>query len=126
MAQRQFRGGQREAHVRVQFRCAGIDDAAATWHTLGGMDLWERLTETTSSSAVDGNLPENQNLLGGTISDAMWLDQGLLTLRWTDFNDTGNDGMYALDNFSMSGISAVPEPSVYALGTPGVGAVGIA
>jgi trimeric autotransporter adhesin len=97
------------------FDAQGIDDSAATWHLLGGMDLWERLTETTSSGAVDGNLAENQSLLGGTISDAMWLDQGMLTLRWTDFNDTGNDGMYALDNFSMSGITAVPEPSVYAL-----------
>lgn len=97
------------------FDAQGIDDASATWHALGGLDLMERLTETTSASAVNGDLPENQNLLSGTIEDAMWLDQGLLTLRWSDFNDTGNDGMYALDNFSLSGISAVPEPSVYAL-----------
>jgi hypothetical protein len=79
------------------------------------MDLLERLTETTSGGAVDGNLLENQSLLGGTIEDAMWLDQGLLTLRWSDFNDGGSDGLYALDNFTLSGITAVPEPSVHAL-----------
>jgi hypothetical protein len=97
------------------FDAQGIDDASATWHSLESIDLRERLTETTSSGAVDGNLPENQGAMGGAITDAAWHDQGLLTLRWTDINDTGNDGMYALDNFTMSGISAVPEPSVYAL-----------
>jgi hypothetical protein len=97
------------------FDAQDIDDAAATWHSLSGMDLLERLTETTTGAAVNGNLPENQSLLSGTIEDAQWLDQGLLTLRWTDFNDTGSDGLYALDNFTLSGMSVVPEPSVYAL-----------
>jgi hypothetical protein len=98
----------------------GIDDVAATWHSLTGMDLLERLTETTAGAAVDGNLSENQSLLSGTIDDAMWLDQGLLTLRWTDFNDGGSDGLYALDNFTLSGMSVVPEPSVYALAGVGL------
>jgi len=97
------------------FDAQDIDDSTATWHSLAGLDLWERLTDSTSGGAVDGNLLENQNLVSGTISDAMWLDQGLLTMRWTDFNDTGSDGLYALDNFSMTGISSVPEPSVWAL-----------
>lgn len=102
------------------FDATGIDDASATWFGLGGMDMLERLTESASSTAVDGNLPENQNLMAGTIEDVMWLDQGVLTLRWTDLNDAGNDGMYALDNFSMT---AVPEPSVYAL--VGLGILGL-
>jgi hypothetical protein len=97
------------------FDAQDIDDSTATWHTLAGLDLWERLTDTTSGGAVDGNLLENQNLVNGTISDGMWLDQGLLTMRWTDFNDTSSDGLYALDNFSLTGISSVPEPSVWAL-----------
>jgi hypothetical protein len=97
------------------FDAQDIDDSTATWHTLAGLDLWERLTDTTSGGALDGNLLENQNLVNGTISDGMWLDQGLLTMRWTDFNDTSSDGLYALDNFSLTGISSVPEPSVWAL-----------
>jgi hypothetical protein len=97
------------------FNAQDIDDSLATWHTLAGMDLLERLTQTTTAAALNGNLPENQALLNGNIEDALWLDQGLLTLRWTDFNDTGSDGLYALDNFTLSGMSVVPEPSVYAL-----------
>lgn len=93
----------------------GIDDPNATWQLLPGLDLKERLTETTSGGAVDGNLPENQSALSAIISDANWIDEGLLTLRWSDFNDAGSDGMYALDNFQLSGITAVPEPSVWAL-----------
>ena len=97
------------------FDAQDIDDASATWYSLAGLDLLERLTETTSAGAVNGNLLENQSLLSGTIEDAMWLDQGLFTLRWSDFNDAGSDGLYALDNFTLSGFSVVPEPSVYAL-----------
>lgn len=97
------------------FDAQDIDDSTATWHTLAGLDLWERLTDTTSGGAVDGNLLENQNQVSATISDGMWLDQGLLTMRWTDFNDASSDGLYALDNFSLTGISSVPEPSVWAL-----------
>jgi hypothetical protein len=87
------------------------------------MDLLERLTQTTSAAAVDGNLAENQGLLSGMIEGVQWADQGLLTLRWTDVNDVGSDGLYALDNFSLAGITAVPEPSIYAL--VGLGLLGL-
>ncbi len=97
------------------FDAQDIDDATATWLSLSSFDLGEKLTGSASAGAVDGNLSENQESLNGTISDAMWLDQGLFTVRWTDFNDTGNDGLYALDNFSLSGVTIVPEPSVWAL-----------
>jgi hypothetical protein len=96
------------------FNALGVDDASATWLPLPGLNLAEQLTATTSAAAVNGNLPENQLLVSGIISDANWLNDGILTIRWNDANDTGSDGLYALDNFRMSGAAAVPEPSVSA------------
>jgi hypothetical protein len=37
-----------------------------------------------------------------------------LTVRWSDLDDAGSDGLYAVDNFSLSA-TAVPEPSTFAL-----------
>ncbi len=99
---------------------AGIGDGAATWVPVPALDLNERLTSSTSAGAVNGNLPENQLSFGSTISGIDWSDGGVLTLRWTDRDQTGSDGMYALDNFS---VTAVPEPSTWAL--LGLGVVGL-
>jgi trimeric autotransporter adhesin len=95
-----------------------LNDGNATWHRLTGMDLVERLVDSTSSGAVDGNAPENQLVLSGYLHDVNWLQDGRFTIRWTDFDHPGSDGLYALDNFTLT---AVPEPSTYAL--LGLGAI---
>jgi hypothetical protein len=91
---------------------ADINDPVATWVAVAGLDLNERLTSSTSGGAVNGNLPENQLNLSTAISGINWSDDGVLTLRWSDHDHTGSDGMYAIDNLS---VSTVPEPSTWAL-----------
>jgi trimeric autotransporter adhesin len=100
------------------FDARDIDDGEAIWLRLPGMDLVERLVDSTSAGAVNGNDPENQLVISGLIGDAQWLPNGRFTLRWTDFDHPGSDGLYALDNFTLT---AVPEPSTYAL--LGLGAI---
>jgi trimeric autotransporter adhesin len=101
------------------FDARHIDDADAIWHRLTGMDLVERLVDSTTAGAVNGNDPANQLVLSGFIHDVNWLQDGVFTIRWTDFDHPGSDGLYALDQFTLT---AVPEPSTYAL--LGLGALG--
>lgn len=91
---------------------SGIHDSTATWVAAPGMNLNERLITSTSGGAVNGNLADNQLQLGATLSGLNWGNGAVMTLRWTDQDHTGGDGMYALDNFSAS---TVPEPSTWAL-----------
>jgi hypothetical protein len=91
---------------------SGLNDSAATWVAAPGMDLNERLITSTSGGAVNGNLPDNQLQLSATISGLNWGDGAVMTLRWTEQDHAGSDGMYALDNFSAR---TVPEPSTWAL-----------
>ena len=94
----------------------GINDETATWTAAPGFDLLEKLVTTTSAAAVDGNLADNQTPINVTLSDLNWQDGQVLTFRWTDRDDTGSDGMYALDNFSLAGVTTpVPEPAAWGL-----------
>jgi trimeric autotransporter adhesin len=118
------RGADATVNESLQFEYSldaiDIADPNATWQPFAAMNLTERLTESTSAGAVNGNDPENQIALTGLISDLGWLQNSSLTIRWTDIDHAGSDGLYALDNFTMS---AVPEPSTVAL--LGLGLLGI-
>ena len=92
------------------FNAADINDPTATFQPLTSMDLVEIQTSSTTGGAIDGHA--NQIILSGSILGANWTDGATLTIRWSDHDDTGTDGLYAIDNFS---VTTVPEPSTFAL-----------
>ena len=106
------------ASFEYSFNATDINDPSATFQPLSSMDLVEILTSSTSGGAIDGHA--NQILISGSISGANWTDGSTLTIRWSDHDDTGTDGLYAIDNF---GVTTVPEPSTFAL--LGLGAAGL-
>jgi len=110
-------GGSDAVNETVTFEysldATGVDDAAATWIALSGFDLVEKLTGSTSGGAVDGNHPDNQLAMAAGLSGINWASGDTLTLRWSDADVTGGDGLYALDNFTM--VTPVPEPSTFAM-----------
>lgn len=89
-------------NFEYSFNATSIADATATWLPLAGMDLNEKLTATTTAAAVDGNLPANQTAISGTINSITWANGATLYIRWTDTDDTGSDGIYAIDDFSIT------------------------
>ena len=93
---------------------ADINDLGATFTAISTLDLLEIQTGSTSGGAIDGNAAANQAGISGLISGLNWADGATLTLRWSDLDAAGNDGMFALDNLSISAV-AVPEPSTVAL-----------
>lgn len=99
-------------------------DPSATWIRFSGLDLRERLTGSTSAGAINGNLAENQLQMTAALHNIGWADQEILTLRWLDTDNTGSDGIYALDDFRVAGVASVPEPGSISLCLLGAGAVG--
>ncbi|TCC91893.1 T9SS type B sorting domain-containing protein [Pedobacter frigiditerrae] len=79
-----------------------IGDATATWVPLTALDLAEKLTTTIVSAGVDGNLTANQTAISGSISSISLTNGSTIYIRWTDKDDTGSDGIYAIDNFSIT------------------------
>ena len=78
----------------------GLNDG--TWTAVTTLDLNEKLTNETSNAAVNGNLATNYTNMANIITGLSWTNGANLWIKWVDTNDTDNDGMFAIDNFSLT------------------------
>ncbi|MBU1719003.1 MAG: lamin tail domain-containing protein, partial [Bacteroidetes bacterium] len=87
-----------------------------TWTAVTAFDLDEILTTTTAGAAVDGNLNANKDTISASITSLMWTDGDTLWIRWTDIDNAGSDGMYAIDDLEIDVTLALNDfnSSVYA------------
>jgi len=79
-----------------------LNDVAAIWTPVTALNLNEKLTLATSNNAVNGNLAVNYTNISNIISGLNWADGTNLWVKWVDTNDSGANGMYAIDNFIIS------------------------
>ncbi|MFH4963491.1 T9SS type A sorting domain-containing protein [Gaetbulibacter sp. M235] len=83
----------------------GLDNG--TWVTASTLDINEILTTTTAAAAVDGNLPANQAAMNVTVTmSSPLVNGGTLWIKWVDTNDSGSDGILAIDDFSFTATSS--------------------
>ncbi len=81
---------------------SGINDGGANWVALSSMDLVEKLLTTTTAAAVNGNLAANQTPISGSIINLSLANGSDIWIRWSDSDASGSDGLYAIDNFSIT------------------------
>ena len=108
--------------MTLQYGYGATFGTVGTWNTPGGTFNWTSLVNTATAGAVDGNGVGKVAGVGGTVS-TNWAAGDTLWVRWIELNDTGNDHGLAIDNLSFS-VTAVPEPSSYALFAAGIAALG--
>jgi hypothetical protein len=65
--------------------------------------------------AIDGNNPTNQSARSDTFSVSIPVGD-LIALRWYDENATLSDHGLAIDNLTITAITAIPEPSALLFG----------
>lgn len=80
----------------------GLYDPTATWTPVTTLNLNEILTGATLNNAVNGNLLSNSSYPINSTINLNWANGANLWIKWIDNNDTGADGMYAIDKFSIS------------------------
>jgi hypothetical protein len=73
-----------------------------TWTAVTALNLNEKLTSANSNVAVNGNLLANYTIMSNIITGLNWTNGANLWIKWVDANDAGSDGMYAIDNFSLT------------------------
>jgi hypothetical protein len=73
-----------------------------TWTAVTALNLNEKLTAANGNLAVNGNLAANYTNMSNIISGLNWTNGTNLWIKWVDNNDAGANGMYAIDNFTIS------------------------
>ena len=86
------------------------------WSTVPSLNLVEKLIASTTAAAVDGNLAANKTSILSDISLA-WANNSNLWIKWTDANDAGSDGIYAIDDFSLTATESSTAP-ILVINTP--------
>ena len=76
--------------------------STGTWTGVSGLNLEEILTSNNLNTAVDGNDAANRVAISGTISSISLAPGATIWIRWRDVDNTGSDGLYALDDFQMT------------------------
>ena len=84
---------------------------SGTWVRFSALDFVSP-NLSGSSSALDGNAPDNRTLLTNVVLTGVTVAPGEeLFLRWTDVDDTGFDNGLAIDDLTVSfGEASDPEP----------------
>jgi hypothetical protein len=73
-----------------------------TWTAVSALNLNEKLTTVNTNLAVNGNLAANYTFPIQSIITLNWANGANLWIKWVDTNDSGANGMYAIDNFIIS------------------------
>lgn len=117
-------GGNASAQTMVfEYGFGATFASVSAWTQPGGLFNFTSPTVGTLGATLDGNASANSAIgLGGTQA-VTWAPGQTLWLRWIERNDPGNDHALAIDDLAFS-VTAVPEPSSYALLLAGLAAVG--
>lgn len=76
--------------------------STGTWIPVTALNLNEKLTAVNTNLAVNGNLAANYTNMSNIISGLNWANGANLWIKWVDANESGANGMYAIDNFTIS------------------------
>ncbi|TXI20733.1 MAG: PEP-CTERM sorting domain-containing protein [Roseateles sp.] len=109
--------------VQYAFGASYASIASGDWVTAGSAFNFTSPVIGATAAIVDGNVAGKVANIGGSVTTD-WSAGSTLWIRWADLNDSGNDHLLAIDNVSVSAVSAVPEPGAYAMLLAGLGAVG--
>lgn len=118
-------GGNTNAQpMSFEFGLGATMASVGLWMAPGGGFEFTSPVVGATAAAVDGNAAGLVTGLGGSVTSLNWAPGQTLWLRYTERNDLGNDHGLAVDNFSLSVASVVPEPGSLALLMAGMAAVG--
>jgi hypothetical protein len=98
--------------LQFQYSTDATSLTTGTWTNFSTLDFTGPLT-TGTTGAKDGNV--NSTFVSGNITGLSIATGQTFFIRWVDFNATGSDDGLAVDDFNLSTLTVVPEPSTYAM-----------
>lgn len=105
--------------LRFSYQVGATDLQSGTWTEVPAMSF-DAVHQSGTIQARNGNLPENQQAISGTLSNLQWAAGDSLWIRWKALDRPGANHTLAVDNLR---IQAVPEPASWTV--LGLGAAAI-
>jgi hypothetical protein len=102
-------------------------DNSTAWISLAALEFTSPISATLG--ALDGNLAANRTALSTLLSGLTIANGSSFAFRWLDTDATGAEDGLAVDNFSVSAVtaaSAVPETATWGMMIAGFGLIGFA
>jgi uncharacterized protein len=115
----QYRLGSTGRADRIDFQysttATSVASPANNWIDVDSLDFSSRVT-TGTVGALDGNAAANRALISSTITGLSIAPGATFFIRWTDLNATGADDALAVDDFSLTPITAaVAQPGTLSI-----------
>ena len=108
-----------------QYLVGATDISEGTWMTFSALDFDPLVL--SGNSALNGNLAANSKAISSKITGLNIAAGQTFGFRWMDINSSGNDHGLAVDDLSISAMTAaVPEPATWAMMLFGFGVIGSA
>lgn len=104
-------GGNATAQTMVmEYGIGATFGAVSAWSSAGSAFDFTSPVVGATAAPVNGNVEGLVSGLGGTLN-VSWAAGSTLWLRWIEVNDIGGDHGLAIDDFKVTGVSIIPEPS---------------
>jgi hypothetical protein len=104
-----------------------ISDNSAAWISVAALQFSSPIT--SPNGALNGNLGANRKELSTLLSGLSIASGSSFTFRWLDTDAAGNEDGLAVDDFSISAVTAagaVPETATWGMMIVGFGLIGFA
>ena len=106
-------GGNATAQTMVmEYGFGASFTTVASWIAPGNNFNWASPVLTVTAAAIDGNVAGRASGKGGVLNAINWTNGTVLWIRWVERNDAGNDHGLAIDDFTLSTVSATPAVSL--------------
>jgi hypothetical protein len=99
----------RTDRLDFQYSLNATDLVTGAWSDVNALDF--TTPDTSATGPYDGNLAANRTTLSFTLNGLSIADGATFWIRWTDLDAGSADDGLAVDDFSLTALTPIPEPS---------------
>jgi hypothetical protein len=101
----------RDDRLDFQISLNATSLASGTWTDVNALDFTNPIKTATAVGALDGNAAANRTAITHTITGLSIAPGATFWIRWNDFNASGGDDALAIDDFSLTPVTATSGES---------------
>jgi uncharacterized protein len=102
----------RDDRLDFQYSLNATSLTTGTWTDVNALDFVNPIKTAGAATALDGNAAANRTAISGSITGLSIAPGATFWIRWNDLNASGADDGLAIDDFSLTAITAPVTPTL--------------